>query len=226
MPVRHVRFASADTFHSPPPTSHPSPQSAPISFPVSPRTPPSVSYAEHPGPTPLPRRRFHSDATVAGRKAHDYISFSTKPLIKYDVSLHPSSLSARNTSLSAAGFMEPAVYPPRPFILLVTPYLPWTIGVPASNSEHVTVFDVLSSIYHTLRVSATQGEFHTLGSQKLMRRVSAAYTQRYERLDGHHGYNEEKRQGIKRVDFLMGYTRLEGISPTAGAPNVWRLHSA
>ncbi|KAF7334971.1 hypothetical protein MVEN_02247100 [Mycena venus] len=125
--------------------------------------------------------------------------------------------------LSSAGFLEPAVYPAQTGITLVTPHLPWQISVPASNAKYVTVADVLNTIYRTLRMNATPGEFEALRKDKLMQRVSGAYTQRCKRLRGHRGYEQERKEGIKRVDFLIGYHQFQGIVPTDGALDVWQL---
>ncbi|KAJ7750681.1 hypothetical protein DFH07DRAFT_746039 [Mycena maculata] len=214
MPGRNVRFFPTNTFHSPPP-----PLMSPNTS--SPASSPSLSYSAFPGPAPFVPRR---DSSFVNAQAHSLIAFSHKPILKYDVTLHPSTISTRRMGRSSAGFSEPAVYPPQAAISLVTPHLPWAIGVPAANGAYVTVFDVLDAIYRTLRVNATAAEFNALGTQKLMRRADAAYMQRYERLRGHRGYNEEKKQGVKRVDFLMGYTTLQGISPTPGTPDVWQLN--
>ncbi|KAJ6568647.1 hypothetical protein B0H19DRAFT_1133725 [Mycena capillaripes] len=115
--------------------------------------------------------------------------------------------------VSSAGFSEPA-------------HLPWAIVVLASNGLFVSVADVLNTVYLALRVSITPAEFNALGTQRLMRRASAAYRRRYERLRGHRGYRDEKRGGVKRVDFLMGYTKFQGISPTTRGRDVWQLNTA
>ncbi|KAJ7635365.1 hypothetical protein FB45DRAFT_911345 [Roridomyces roridus] len=236
MPGHHrVRFAEKNnTFHSPPPHPPPPPLMAAGTSSSSassggPLTPPPMSSARLPGPTPF-RRHPLADGSIAwvGR-AHDYIaqptSSGSKSMLKYDVSKHPSTLSARRVGLTSAALQESAVFPPQPYLSLITPRLRWAIGVPASNGSYVTVFDVLNGIYHALRVNATQAEFNALGSSKLMRRATAEYERRYERLEGRRGYSEEKRGGLKRVDFLMGYTSLLGISPTKGAPDIWQLHT-
>ncbi|KAJ7348241.1 hypothetical protein DFH08DRAFT_914285 [Mycena albidolilacea] len=199
MPSRRVRFASTDIFYSPPPPPliGSSPSSSTSS--LGPLTPPPLAAA------------------------HNLIALSPIPLLQYDVSLHPSTISNHRRGLSAAAFLEPAVYPPRLSLSLVKPHLPWTIPVPASNRRYVSVGDILSTIYRTLRVNATPAEFNALGTEKLMRRASTAYTRRCERLRGHSGYSQEKREGVKRVDFLMGYTTFQGIAPTGGAPDVWQL---
>jgi hypothetical protein len=128
--------------------------------------------------------------------------------------------------VSSAGFLEPAVYPPEISLTLVTHHLPWAIVVPASNGRFVTVSDILSSVHRALQVSVTQSEFSALGSQKLMHQASVAYRRRCERLRGHRGFMEEKRKGVKRVDFLMGYTKFQGLSPTSRGSNVLQLNTS
>ncbi|KAJ7878062.1 hypothetical protein B0H13DRAFT_2052954 [Mycena leptocephala] len=218
MASRRVRVASTDTFYSPPPP--PLLDSAPSSSTSSlgPLTPPPPYAA-----APLtPKDLYRAPATMKVQ-AHNLIALSPIPLLQYDVSLHPSTISSHRAGLSAAVYLEPAVYPPRLSLSLVTPHLPWTIPVPASNHRYVSVGDVLAAIYRTLRVNATSAEFNALGTEKFMRRASTAYMRRCERLRGHSGYSQEKREGVKRVDFLMGYTTFQGIAPTGGAPDVWQL---
>ncbi|KAJ7818621.1 hypothetical protein B0H14DRAFT_2204512, partial [Mycena olivaceomarginata] len=118
---------------------------------------------------------------------------------------------------SSARLLEPAVYPPLPLISLVTPHLPWTLAVPTTNGKYVTVSDVLSALYCALRVGATPGEFAALRTEELISRVGAAYVRRCERLRGQSrsGCAREQAEGVKRVDFLLGYTTFCGIVPTA-----------
>ncbi|KAJ6567964.1 hypothetical protein DFH09DRAFT_1468219 [Mycena vulgaris] len=223
MPGRHqVRFSEANTFHSPPPLMSPSSSSSDALF--GPLTPPPVPYTSLPGPTPFFPQRSYTKASTGKGRAHDLVAVSNTPLLNYDISLHPSSISSHYKGVSSAGFLEPAVYPPLPAISLATPYLPWAIAVPASNGRYVTVSDVHTAVYRTLRANVMPAEFNALGTRKLMRRASEAYTQRYERLRGQRGYTEEKRGGVKRVDFLMGNTKFLGISPGAGAPDMWQIH--
>jgi hypothetical protein len=152
------------------------------------------------------------------------MAFPAALFLNYDVSLHPSSICAHYMGVSSASLLEPAVYPPELSLTLVTQHLPWAIVIPASNGRCVTVSDVLHSVHFALHVGVTQSEFSALGSQKLMHRVSEAYRRRCERLPRHFGYIEEKRQGVKRVDFLMGYTKFQGISPTSRVSDVWQLN--
>ncbi|KAJ6612326.1 hypothetical protein B0H10DRAFT_2052495 [Mycena sp. CBHHK59/15] len=200
MPGRHVRFSRSNTFYSLPPLVHSSSSAASSSGPYT----PPVPYVGLPGPTPFVPRRSYTDSYAAKARAHSLVAFTNAPLLKYDISLHPSTVSTH--------YLE--FYPPRPTLSLISPHLPWTITVSASNGRYVTVSDVLNSVHRSLR------------RNKLMRRATAAYTQRYSRLKGHRGYMEEKSQGVKRVDFLMGCTKFQGISPTAGGVDIWQLNVA
>ncbi|KAF7348968.1 hypothetical protein MVEN_01417700 [Mycena venus] len=218
-----VRFSSHNTFHSPPPPPLMSPASSSTDSSLGPLTPPPLPYAGLPGPTPFaPQYSYHS-AKPSGR-AHNLVAFSNTPLLNYDITLHPSNISTHFMGLSSAGFLEPAVYPPELSITLTTPHLPWSIVVPASNRRYVTVGDVLNAVYSALRVNVTPAEYSALGTQKLKGQATAAYRRRYERLRGHRGYTQEKQQGMKRVDFLMGYNKFQGISPTSRSSNVWQLN--
>ncbi|KAJ7459330.1 hypothetical protein FB451DRAFT_1272522 [Mycena latifolia] len=224
MPGRHVRFSSENIFHSPPPPPLMSPSSSSSTSSYGPLTPPPLPYAGLPGPTPFVPPSAYTKSSAGKGRAHSLIAQSSTPLLNYDISLHPSSISTHYMGVSSAGLVEPAVYPPQPAISLATPYLPWAIGVVASNRRYVTVSDVLNSVYHALRANVTPAEFNALDTQKLMRRAAAAYTKRCERLRGHRGYAEEKMQGVKRIDFLMGHTKFQGISPGVGAPGMWQIH--
>ncbi|KAJ7501924.1 hypothetical protein B0H11DRAFT_2368827 [Mycena galericulata] len=220
MPGRQVHFSSYDIFHSPPPwTSSDSSSSSSSSGPFT----PPLYYAPLPGPTPfVPRRsRSYTDATASHGRAHNLLSFSPIPLINYDISLHPSTIYP---CFPHGTLFESAIYPPRLAIWLVTPRLPWFIPVASSNGRFVTLSDILNSLYRTLRINITPAEFNALGTQKLMRSVSQTYARRYERLRGTRGYSEEKRQGVKRIDFLMGVHKFRGISPMPGASDVWQLN--
>ncbi|KAF7341696.1 hypothetical protein MSAN_02068000 [Mycena sanguinolenta] len=176
------------------------------------------------GPTPF-FPKYPQPSQPLGR-AHNFIALSRIPLLNYDITLHPSTISTHYLGLSAAGFLEPAVYPPQSSITLVTPHLPWAIVVYPSNGRFVTVGDVLNALHGALRVNVTAAEFEALGTPTLKRQVSLAYQRRYERLRGHRGYREEKNGGVKRVDFLIGFTKFQGISPvtTSRSPDVWQLN--
>ncbi|KAJ7023642.1 hypothetical protein C8F04DRAFT_1133850 [Mycena alexandri] len=183
----------------------------------------SAANIFHSPPPPLASSSSSSAASSDGPLTPT--PFYTPPLLNYDVSLHPSSISTHYRGVSTVGFLESATYPPETALTLITPHLPWAVIVAAANGCYVTVSDVLNAVYCSLRVNVTTVEFLTLGTNKLKHQVSEAYRRRYERLRGHRGYREEKQLGIRRVDFLMGYTKFKGISPASGrSSDVWQLH--
>ncbi|KAJ7838098.1 hypothetical protein B0H14DRAFT_2790072 [Mycena olivaceomarginata] len=207
MPGRHVRFSAENAFYSPSPQLSRSTSSATSSS--GPFTPPTLPYASLPGPTPYKPHRSYTDVSASTARAHNLVAFADSPLLNFDLTVHPSAITTHFQGVASAGFLEPAVYPPQRTISITTPHLPWTIT--ASNGRFITVSDALNELYRLLRTN------------KLARRVTEAYTHRYMRFLGHHGYAEEKKQGVKRVDFLMGCTKFQGLSPT-GAADVWRVH--
>ncbi|KAF8144694.1 hypothetical protein K438DRAFT_1873406 [Mycena galopus ATCC 62051] len=226
MPQRRVRFSSTATIHTLPPLLTRSSSSS-SSGSCGPSTPPPLPYVGLPSPKSFPRRgsSCHSSSDLPPAKyiANDLIALTAPPALIYDISLSPSTIATHRSRLSSTRLSEPAVYPPLRLISLVTPYLPWALAIPATNVKYVTISDVLTVIYHALRVNATAGEFAALGTEELMRRVTVAYKRRYERLSGRSGYAQEKAEGVKRIDFLLGYTQFCGIAPVVGQPGVWQL---
>ncbi|KAJ7161642.1 hypothetical protein C8R46DRAFT_904715 [Mycena filopes] len=216
-----VRWSLVNRYHSPP--TFPSPSSSLSS--VSSDGPPILpaSYAGLPGPTPFAPQFFRSTPRIPTR-AHDLIALSNHPLLHYDVALPPSSISTRYRGVPTAALLDPATSPPQIALTLTSPCLPWPISVAATNARYVTVSDVLSSVYFTLRATATHTEFLTLRAP-LRHLVFVAYRQRCERVRGRgrRGCSEERQVGIRRVDFLVGYTRFSGISPGRSS-DVWQLH--
>ncbi|KAF7300173.1 hypothetical protein MKEN_01340900 [Mycena kentingensis (nom. inval.)] len=255
---RHVHFNSAADSpahyyqqHAPPPLLV-SPLASSSRTSSGPYTPPDGAYTtlpysyasptkshyptsphHHQSSSSSRRRRASSSAT---RTPHTLLASSHTPLLTYDLTLPPSSLSTPYPrGISGRMLAEPAVYPAVAQLTLVTPHLPWSVPVSAgaaSNGRYVSVADVVDALYATLRRGASAGEYGMLGSEKLMRAVAREYTRRCERVNAggarRRVVEEEKRGGVRRVDFLMGYTRFVGISPTVGTggEEVWRLHTA
>ncbi|KAK7036198.1 hypothetical protein R3P38DRAFT_2910969 [Favolaschia claudopus] len=221
MPGKHVRFATEKTIY-------PAPALLQRAHTISSSNTPSppVQYVALPAHTPHPPRRSHTtDSHSPSTRAHKLLAFAdSDPILNFDLTRSPSAITTHHHHVSTSGFSDSAVSPPQASLTIVTPHLPWSISVAASSNGHyVTVADVLQALYRSLRTNVTAPEFHALKQQKLMRRVSEAYTERYMRLHGHRGYEEEKKSGVKRVDFLMGNTKFRGLS-AAGPADVWRLH--
>ncbi|KAJ6450930.1 hypothetical protein C8R45DRAFT_1113853 [Mycena sanguinolenta] len=229
MPQRRVRFSSTSTFLSIPALVFDSAPSSPASS-CGPPTPPSLPDSNFPFPPSSSTRgtSYWETQLQTKTRANDLIALAAPPVLTYDISLPLTTISTHFRGLSSARLLEPAVYPPLPTISLVTPHLPWALTIPpATNATYVTVLDVLTAIYRALRVNVTATEFAALRTEELMACVTAAYTQRYRRLRRYDTrYALEKAEGLKRVDFLLGYTQFCGIAPTVEQPDVWELRTS
>ena len=220
---KKVRFAYKNLFYSPRHSVSP-----PTPTPPTPITPPSAGYGL-PGPSPYvlsyaPQNPTKSVPYAGQVYAHPMLDSSS---ITYDLMEHPSTILTRNNySLSVRTFREPATTPPQTFLTIISIHLPWTIKVYASNALYVSLEDVYDSIYHNLRTNITSAEFNLFSSQDDQRRATRAYEKRYRRLRNTRAYEEEKRGGMKRVDFLMGHTKFLGLSNSSRRPDEWQLRIA
>ena len=230
--IKQVRFAYQNLVYPapvpvpmPPGFSH-SVSTVPSSY--GPITPPDVrrplpaQYAppKHPYPphgipkVPSSASRY----TPASVAIHPYLATDG---VVWDLMDPPSAIIRNGHSVSSRSLSEPATRPALPFISIVHPRLPWSFKIHASNARFVTLGDVLDSLFRTLRVNVTQPDFQSL-SERDRRRATRAYEDRYRRLRSSRMYEEEKRGGMKRVDFLMGHTRFVGLTNN-GRPDEWHL---
>ncbi|KAF9524756.1 hypothetical protein CPB83DRAFT_860649 [Crepidotus variabilis] len=248
MPVKtpkQVRFAYKNTIYPAPPTIIPSfshsvstaPSSAgPITPPVVPhqlpRPPYGVPYASSSskssqpmvgppqGYMPPPKTPCSSSRYSGPSRLHPYLEADA---MVWDLMESPATIIRNRHHLSSRALSEPATEPPMRFISIVTSYLPWTFKIYASNGHYVSLEDVLETIYRSLRINITQDEFGSFPSEQHRRRATRAYEERYRRLRSQRSYEEEKRAGMKRVDFLMGRTRFVGLSSDGRRPDEWHL---
>lgn len=238
MPGKHVHFSRSHNYHSPqmpgpyspnlpvPGLSHASLGTSPASS-YGPLTPPSHPV-RIPGPSPYSAVPYPAPILKKPQgppRAHALLEYSTSPSINYDMRTPPSSVSTSRRTLPSYSLSDPAINPPLSSLTLTTPYLPWPIHIMSSHRHgYITVKDVLDEIYYTLRTNMTGSEFNSLlSSTSDQRRVVKAYEQRYRRIRDLGEYEEEKRKGVKRVDFLMERTKFAGISSTRRA-DAWILH--
>jgi len=220
---RQVRFAYKNIFYSP--------QNPVSSFPaaLTPITPPSTGYGL-PGPSPYPLSYPPQNQPVMSVQYADPVHahpLVDRSVVTYDLMEHPSTITTHNNySLSTRTLREHATTPPLPFLTITSIHLPWTIKVYASNGVYVTLEDIFDSIYRTLRTNITSAEFNMFSTQDDQRRATRAYEKRYRRLRNTRAYEEEKRGGMKRVDFLMGHTKFLGISNSSRRSDEWQLRVA
>ena len=121
------------------------------------------------------------------------------PLFEYDI-----------TTLA-----EAATAPPLPSILLVCDNLPWNIRVFSSLPNlFVTNYDVLQAIHVDLRISVVAAEWFHCGTPQDREVILQIFERRVRRLSNEFARAEERAGSVKRVDCLMGMTRLVRIAPS------------
>lgn len=152
-------------------------------------------------------------------RVHPYLAIDG---IVWNLMDHPSMIIRKGHHLSSKALSEPAFEPILPFVSIVSSHLPWSFKVHASNGRYVSLEDVLFTIYRALRVNIIKPEFNSLASEE-RRKASNAYQTRYRRLRRSTEYEEEKRNGMKRVDFLLGHTRFWGLVNNGRRPDEWHL---
>ena len=206
MPGRHVHFASDVTVFP-----GPSPTFSSMSLPSSgePRTPVSAG------------------TSIAGHvlaRIHPLLAITQPfPMLKYDVSQPPSTTIRNVVPIPPHILNELATTPPIPSMVIRCQHLPWAIIILPTNTEYVTVRDVLDGIYRSLSHPVLEAEFLSLPSAEARYTVKNAYTRRCIRLDDPQARELEQVEGLKRVDFLGERTLFTGLSSTMEGPHVWFL---
>ncbi|KAL1740382.1 hypothetical protein HDZ31DRAFT_67991 [Schizophyllum fasciatum] len=147
---------------------------------------------------------------------HRLLSASSPAVLQLDLR---QSARVYLPTIHSGYLARPATEPPLPRLTIISPHLPWRIHVDAANGRAVTVYDVLAALSHTLRTPISEPEFHQLLRHTDRRRAAAAYTERYRRA----GTAEEKRGGVRRVDFLMSRYHFMGLEPVRGRGDAWTL---
>ncbi|KAF5320750.1 hypothetical protein D9619_000006 [Psilocybe cf. subviscida] len=226
-----VRFAYKDSMYTIPANPPRAPQPA-----NSDDTPPTRTYALPPTPA-RPSRRGSLPAYTSHNNsyreyyspphnnnhiyvlAHRYLSLNG---IAWDVRDPPTTITRSGHAISGRALYEPACGPAQSFmrITLTTSagaQLPWSVKVYASpDTGFVTLEDVVLAVHAALRVNITASNYSLLRGKDDQTRAVRAYEDRYRRLRSERAYQEEKRAGMKRVDFLMGRIRWIGLEQNKG----------
>ena len=110
---------------------------------------------------------------------------------------------------------EAATSPPLPSVLLVCDNLPWKIRVLSSLPNlFVTNYDVLQAIHVNLRTPVVASEWFLCGTPQDREIILQTFERRVRRLSNEFARAEERARSVRRVDCLMGMTRLVRITPS------------
>ncbi|GJE98719.1 hypothetical protein PsYK624_149540 [Phanerochaete sordida] len=182
-------------------------------YPKSQPLPPSPAAGSSPSSSPLPL--VVSDLLSSSLHMH----VQTRPF-QWDLLTDPVRLATPSDPpvmeylLQPTQLAMPATTPPVVELKIIHPALPWGINVTASRyygNICVTVGDVLQQLYQALRFSVTPSEFNMMQQNKPhdAAAVSNAFEHRAQRAARYGG--DERRKGIRRVDFLMDRTQFAGF---------------
>lgn len=159
---------------------------------------------------------------------HHILQFSFIPGIHFDVRWSPDILWTHYHSLHKDVLDEPATVPPVAQLHLVSPSLLWGIDVLPTRSNHrgeyyVSVLDVLRAIYTSLKTAITHEEFARYARRPygatIQKRAIQAYEERCRRSGLLEAREAKRKQGMRRVDFLLGRTRFLGLARSRRAFN-------
>ncbi|PBK79356.1 hypothetical protein ARMGADRAFT_1021576 [Armillaria gallica] len=169
------------------------------SWPLSTQPPPTPDGLRH--PIPLPRVKDNFPETSTTFELHESLR---PPRLSIDLS---QDISPYILTLRDKPDMCPNGLPTN--MILVSRYLPWRIHI-SQNS----VTDLVIALYTALRTRVTSEEMKAAGGKDVMK----AFAKRVERAG-----EQERRKGVRRVDFLLGYTRFVGIEPSTDELGVWKI---
>ena len=173
-------------------------------------------------PPPLPNVEFSSPVLASyppespltpGVYIHPALA---APSLLFDVRSHPSHSNPR---LSPGVLTTPASSPPLSSLALRVGNLPWMLTV-SPDAEHspgeafVTVQDVLLAIYFHLRKPAKGEEYEAMNRSRKAE-IFRAFESRVGTDLGQRG------KGLRRIDFLCGRFRAQGLVRAQSKDNVW-----
>lgn len=230
MPPKSVRFSDSNqTF---PYISTPSPSFSISSLPDSstgPATPPpgNDSTARSSPYAPfiyLSTRDDNPDDDLPDGTVliHKILGLSQSRPFKFDISVSPPVLPSSLTPLLLS---SAATTPPLPSVRIVCTHLPWALDVLPDSPKpaaFVSVADLLTGLARALRLPVTEAEY-TRELPDKRARIQRAFEERCAKSGN---MQEERRKGIKRVDFLVGDKFFVGLSRTDRGPDVWKLSVA
>lgn len=203
------------------------PLTPPISLPPSPhlRTidlpPTSSGYCTPTSPEPIdfPLQQLPQQPT----RIHRTLYHASSLQFDAGMTLQPrlvtlGALSGRSSPLfeyDTATLAEAATSPPLPSILLICDNLPWKIRVLSSLPNlFVTNYDVLQAIHTSLRTPVIPAEWPLCKTPQDREVILQTFERRIRRLSSESVRAEERARSVRRIDCLMGVTKLVRIIPS------------
>ncbi|PPQ84875.1 hypothetical protein CVT24_013211 [Panaeolus cyanescens] len=205
MPGKHVHFD--DMF---PDTPSPAYSISSLPSTPGPATPPPLGRGSPYDNFPLPN-------VGEAIYIHPILSSATGPLIYYDLASLPATMKPL-ANIPAHQWNEPATSPPVASIRVRHPALPWNITIlPSSKAfPFVSVRDFIEGLYRNLRQTVLEPEYESVPYPELRVAIHASFSQRVKRQATPTAKSLEQAKGLKRVDFMQGFTIFKGIDAREG----------
>ncbi|KAF8172978.1 hypothetical protein K438DRAFT_1850948 [Mycena galopus ATCC 62051] len=157
--------------------------------------------------------------------AHVNSLLSYTPFARANVDYNLSQPLHTINSQITPHFLNSATYPPLPTLTLLCRHIAWPIPVvPSQPAGFVSVLDVFTSVYTSLRLAVLPIEYDALPEGGVRQSVDNSYFMRCTRLVDEEERRIEASKGVKRVDFLAGKTCFLGLSGPVQADHVWELN--
>jgi len=152
---------------------------------------------------------------------HPFLRYSkSRPMTIYDLRREPLTLVFRELGRPPfADDMDHSVtYPPTKYMRIYHSRLPWYIDITANGAQYISLADFYQQLFSALAKQISKHDFYNNELEDEDREVlTHAYLDRC-RSDG------ERKEGVKRIDFLRGRIEWMGLSP--GKNGMWRLKTA
>lgn len=127
----------------------------------------------------------------------------------------PSGRSSPLFEYDTTALAESATSPPLPSILLICDNLPWRIRVLSSLPNlFVTNYDVLQAIHVSLRTPVVSAEWPLCRTPQDREVILQTFERRIRRLSSEFARAEERAKSVRRIDCLMGMTKLVRVMPS------------
>lgn len=142
---------------------------------------------------------------------HPWLRYSSIPIMTLDLRRNTDGLRIRELDrpVNRWDLTRFTCEPPVPTMRLFNDDYPWYIQVESSNPSGVNMHDLFHAIWVSMQTPITHEDYWNSEMDDHVRnRIADAYTRRC------NGDEEEGRNGVRRVDFLMDRLLFEGLVKT------------
>lgn len=151
---------------------------------------------------------------------HPFLCYNkSRPMTTYDLRREPLTLMFREIDrpLLASDMDHSVTRPPTQYMRLYHSRLPWYIDIRANGAPYISLADFFQQLFAALNKPITKYDFYNNELDDEDRQVlTRTYFERC-------CHEDEKMEGVKRVDFLRGKKGWLGL--IAGKNGMWRLRT-